>query len=144
MKNHRFLQTLAILVLLVTAVSCTAIREGEGYYEFDERSRGNTYYGQSSRSYGNDVIVVERDPFTGRYYQVSPYGYGTTYPYNNNRYYGNGYYNRGTNNRANGRSYRGGYNTQPNTGNQQTGEQRQQKKEELNRAKSQIFGPKKN
>ena len=99
MKRFHFLQTALIAVLMVVAASCTSIREAsEGDYENAPARRqvfADPYYGN------RNVIVLERDPFTGQYYQVSPfgsfsdsyYGFGYGYPYNS-RYYnrGGGYY----------------------------------------------------
>lgn len=84
MKRFNFLSVAVIAVLMVFAVGCTTLQEGAGgYYEDAPPSR--TY---RQAPYGtNQVIVVERDPYTGRYYQVSPYGhYGS--PYDN---FGYGY-----------------------------------------------------
>ncbi|MBA2746416.1 MAG: hypothetical protein H0U44_09350 [Flavisolibacter sp.] len=78
MKSLNFLPVVIAGLLMVTAVSCTTSRE---VYEEDD------YYRASSQAphrilvddpyYG--TIVMERDPFTGRYYQIgtlgmSPYG----------------------------------------------------------------------
>ena len=93
MKNHRFLQMVVILILMVAAVSCTAIREGSGYGDDQYEGRSSRYYGNRD-IYGNNVIIVERDPYTGRYYEVSPYSsYGSRmYPYRNYNYgYGRNY-----------------------------------------------------
>ena len=81
---------------MVTAVSCTPVREiDDGYY--DGRAEG------PSRIYVDDPyrgkVVLERDPYSGRYYEVGPYssyyspysyGYGNRY----NNYRGRNYTNR--------------------------------------------------
>lgn len=81
MKRFNFLPVAIALLLMVTAVSCTTMAGSQ-----------DDYYGGPNRSYGNRVyvedpyrgtVVLERDPRTGRYYEVDPYY--------NNGYYG-GYY----------------------------------------------------
>jgi len=83
MKRFNFLLVAIALVLTVTAVSCTTMAGTQ-----------DDYYGQDARVYSNRVyvddpyrgtIVLERDPRTGRYYEVSNYD-----PYANG-YYGNRY-----------------------------------------------------
>src|SRR3954469_8426138 len=112
MKRSNFLLVAIALVLTITAVSCTTLTGTQDDY----------YNGQEARVYGNRVyvddpyrgtVVLERDPYTGRYYEVNPYGsYGNRNyrVYNSNGgYYGrnNGYRN---NNRYNGN--RGSYQNQ--------------------------------
>ena len=86
MKSRNLLSMVIAAVLLVTAVSCTSTREiyedETGYRARPERILvDDPYYG---------TVVMERDPFTGRYYQVgtygSPYGYDR---YRDSRYYRN-------------------------------------------------------
>jgi len=85
------------LVLMVTAVSCTTMRGTEDEYYETQRVQGSP-----NRIYVDDpyrgTVVLERDPYSGRYYEVnsygSSYGYGSRYDrrYNSsrsNRYYGN-------------------------------------------------------
>jgi hypothetical protein len=134
----------------VVAVGCTVPYEtaGGGYYE--ERVDRGGYYGSSP--YGSNVIVVERDPYTGRYYEVSPYGsYG--YPvggrgvYNtprgNSRYYNNRD-TRYNNSVRDGGSYRNNNNQQYR---QQQTEQRQQQRQadvrQMESTKESILGKKK-
>ena len=134
MKRFPFLQTALIVTLMIVAVSCSMPRSASGgYYEEQEPVRRNVYYGNSN--YGSNVIVVERDPFTGRYYQVSPYstpyGYYSS-PFDRNydsRYYNNrnSYYNRGNN------VQRG-----------QTEEQRRESLRNMEEAKESILGKKLN
>lgn len=117
-------------ILMVTAVSCTAIREG-GYYE-EMDSRGSAYYGQPGL-YGRDVIVVERDPFTGRYYPVSPYGYYST-PHG---YYGTPYYSHRNYNQSNRSHYRNSPVQGPSP------QQREQTRVQMDASKSKILGERK-
>ena len=100
MKRFSFSLVAVMVTLMVLAASCSMpMGATGGYYEEDAPVRGNVYY---SQPYGSNVIVVERDPYTGRYYEVSPYGrsygnvYGNSYPYRNNRrvYNNGGAYNR--------------------------------------------------
>ena len=81
MKRFSFLQVAIALILMVTAVSCTTMQgiEDDEYYSTQSRRVA------ADRVYVNDpyrgTVVLERDPYTGRYYEVSsPY---STY---NNRY----------------------------------------------------------
>ncbi|MGV3658167.1 MAG: hypothetical protein ACO1NX_09435 [Chitinophagaceae bacterium] len=146
MKRFPFLSTALIAVLAVVAVGCTVPYEtaGGGYYE-DRVDRGG-YYGSP---YGSNVIVVERDPYTGRYYQVSPYGsYG--YPAGGNRYYDSRYnnnrnVNRGTrynNNVRNGGTYRNN-DAQRQQQAQQREQQRQADVRKMESTKESILGKKK-
>lgn len=128
MKRFPFLQVAFMVALMVTIVSCTLPREASGgYYEDDGPARRNAYYGNPY--YGNDVIIVERDPYTGRYYQVSPYGaYSSPYgvyssPYNSRRYRGDNYYSTPRQNR-------------------QSQEQRAEGQRRINEAKESILGKK--
>lgn len=76
MKQYNLLSMVAIAVLMVFGIGCTTLSESTGYEEVPRRG----VYRQAP--YGNNnIIVVERDPFTGRYYDVSPYGgyYGAPY-----------------------------------------------------------------
>lgn len=128
---------------MVVAVSCTPIRETSG--------GGDEYYSTAprpaapSRIYVDDpyagTVVLERDPYTGRYYQVSPnayrsspYGrYNNGYdPYYNDRYYRNdGYY-------RNNRTYRNNTNSQAN---QQQQEARQQQEKRRQEARESVRKP---
>lgn len=93
MKRFNFLPVVIALVLLVTAVSCTTMAGTEDGY-------GRQVYG--NRVYVEDpnrgTVVLERDPWTGRYYEVGPYSTYGTYgsPYYGSRVYGSrGYSGRG-------------------------------------------------
>jgi hypothetical protein len=117
MKRFNFLLAAIALVLTITAVSCTTMAGSQ-----------DDYYGQNARVYGDRVyvddpyrgtIVLQRDPRTGRYYEVSGYSpyyntYGNDYYGRRYRTYGNsypsyrrnsgGYSNNNTNNKYNNRS----------------------------------------
>lgn len=105
MKRFSFLQLVVLAALMVTVVSCGVPMGTTGDYYEDAPTRRNVYYGDPYYG-GVNTIIVERDPYTGRYYQVSPGYYGSgiysapAYPrggrvYNhgghskNNRYYNN-------------------------------------------------------
>ena len=85
MKRFNLLSAVIAVVLMVTAVSCTTMRETEDDYYYDRAPRA------SNRVYVDDpyrgTVVLERDPYTGRYYEVGSYGgYSSTYGYRNDRY----------------------------------------------------------
>jgi len=143
MKRFNFLLVAIALVLTVTAVSCTTMAGTQ-----DE------YYGQDSRVYSNRVyvddpyrgtVVLERDPRTGRYYEVGSYD-----PYNSgyygNRYsrgyrtYGNSYpsYRRnGSSYSSNNSSYSNRNNSNSNQSNDRSSEQYKKNRDE---ARSKILG----
>lgn len=83
MKRFNFLPVVIAMLLLVTAVGCTTMAGTEDGY-------GRQVYG--NRVYVEDpyrgTIVLERDPWTGRYYEAGPYNSYQTYPYYGNRVYG--------------------------------------------------------
>jgi len=122
MKNYNFLSRSIIGFLIVAAIGCTTLGEATG--EYDEYDQGRTsrrvYVDQSY--IGSDQIILQRDPFTGRYYQVSPYGY---YPGRSN-FYGRNYSNRNYNYRDNR--------------NQQSQEQRAESQKKINQARDIIRG----
>ena len=104
MKRFNFLLVAIAIVLTITAVGCTTMAG----------TRDDYYNGQEARIYGNRVyvddpyrgtIVLERDPRTGKYYEVNSYNpYYDSY-YSGRRYgsrvYGSPYYGR-----SNSGSYR--------------------------------------
>lgn len=83
MRLFNFSLVAIAVVLMITAVSCTTMAGTQ-----------DDYYGnRNTRAYGDRVyvedpyrgtVVLEKDPRTGRYYEVSPYSNG----YYGNRYYG--------------------------------------------------------
>jgi len=88
MKRINFVSVAFIAVLMVLAISCTPLQQSQGGYE--EAPRSSRVY--RTAPYGSQqVIVVERDPFTGQYYQVGPNAYYGGSPFNTNPYYSNGY-----------------------------------------------------
>jgi hypothetical protein len=91
MKSRNLLSMVIAALLLVTAVSCTSTRD---IYQEDEGYRTTRYTPErilvDDPYYG--TVVMERDPYTGRYYQVGSYGssYGYGYDrYRDSRYYRN-------------------------------------------------------
>ncbi|MER3472120.1 MAG: hypothetical protein C4330_12575 [Chitinophagaceae bacterium] len=131
MKNTNFLLVAMIAVLSVITISCTPAQQ---IADYDQRPVYN------SNPYGSNVIVVERDPYTGRYYQVNPNGVYLNDPYyNTNRYYDP--YSRGYDSRYyNHRNYDRGRvygNTNTNTNTNVNSQPTQDEKE---RAKDKVFG----
>lgn len=84
MKRFNFLLAAIALVLTFTVVGCTTMGgpRDDYYGQEDARVYGNRIYVEDPY---RGTIVLERDPRTGRYYEVSPYGYY------GNRYYGSRY-----------------------------------------------------
>ena len=95
MKRFNFVHVLSMLVLVVIFASCGFTQPGYGEDYSDRPVRSRQIY--SDPYYGNATTIV-RDPYTGRYYEVTPVGpygydtysapYGSTY--GNSRYYGRG------------------------------------------------------
>lgn len=126
MKSSNFLSMALIVVLMVVAVGCTTMQGAMDEYEERPGSRRvilNDPY------YSNTTYLV-RDPYTGMYYEVRPYGYSpySTYPgYYDSRYYGN----------RNNRYYR---NSQPIR--RQSPQQQQKTQEEIKKSRETILGKK--
>lgn len=102
MNYFKLLPMSVIIILMVVMVGCTTLAETTGDYG-DAPARRRVYY--ENPYYGN-TIILERDPYTGQLYQISPNGYGyspfDTYGYNNYPYnYNRGNYNRGNYSRGN-------------------------------------------
>lgn len=148
MKRFPFLSAALIAVLMVVAVGCTVPYDTAGGDYYEDRIGHGGYYGSH---YGSNVIVVERDPFTGRYYEVAPYGtYGYPAggrgvyinPRGNSRYYNN----RDTRNQNTVRDG-GSYRNNDNQYRQQPTEQRQQQRQadvrQMESTKESILGKKK-
>ena len=111
MKNFNYLSIILIALFSFVAVSCTTTQgfsdENEPYK--NARQVGNRLY-VDDPYYG--TIILERDPFTGRYYDVT-YGsrsFNSPYynnlrdyrydRYNSNRSYNSRYYDRNYNQRG--------------------------------------------
>ena len=143
MKRFNFLLVAIALVLTVTAVSCSTMAGTQ-----------DDYYGQETHVYGNRVyvddpyrgtIVLERDPRTGRYYEVGNYDtysngyYGNRYS-RGNRNYGNSYpsYRRNSSgyNNNNG-SYNNRNSSNSNQNNDRSSEEYRKNRDE---ARSKILG----
>jgi hypothetical protein len=103
MKKFNFVHVLTMFVLVVVLASCGFTQPGYGDEQYPDRTvRSRSIY--TDPYYGTTQVV--RDPYTGRYYEVtpvSPYGYDTySSPYGtygNNRSYG----------RSSGRGYSNNY-----------------------------------
>jgi hypothetical protein len=145
MKHLSFIRVAALLALVVTVASCgMPLYSTDGYYE-EAPSRRDVYRG--SVYGGSAPIVYERDPYTGRYYEVNPYSvYSRPGRYydrrSNSRYYNNDRYNN--NNRYNNSYGNNTYRNYPQQvqpqNNQQTPEQARKERED---AREKILGSKK-
>ena len=130
MKKISFLQIAVVLALAITFVSCGLTQPGYGDEQYPDRQvRSRQIY---SDPYYNSGTTIVRDPYTGRYYEVtpvSPYGYDaySSYgSYGNNPYYGR-------------RTSRGYSNSSPRRSQTTTETQQQNTNSEtINRAKSII------
>lgn len=136
MKRFNFLSVAIVVVLMITAVSCTTMAGSQDDY----------YNGQEARTYGNRIyvddpyrgtVVLERDPRTGRYYEVNPYynGYYGSRAYGSRAYdpYGSPYYGR----RSTGGYSRNNNNSNNNQNNQRPTENDRKTREE---ARKTILG----
>ncbi|MDB5196005.1 MAG: hypothetical protein JWP88_375 [Flaviaesturariibacter sp.] len=148
MKNINFLSMAAIAMLMVVAVGCTTMQgaQDDGYYDTRvAQTAPSRIYVEDPNRYGR-TIVMERDPFTGRYYEVNPYGsvYNqgySTYPYDPR------YDNRVSNNRRyDSRRSNSGYSNRGQVYQQQsqqpTEEQRRESEQKRQDAKNAILGKK--
>lgn len=143
MKHLSFIRVAVLLALVVTVASCgMPLYSTDGYYE-EAPLRRDVYHGSV---YGRSApIVYERDPYTGRYYEVNPYSRPGRYYdrrsnsryYDNNRYQNNNRYNNGYGNN----SYRNYPQQAQPQNNQQTPEQVKREREE---AREKILGNKRN
>ena len=92
MKRFNLLSVVMVLVLAVTAFACSPLTEADRdrYYERSAATPTRIYVDDPYRG----TVVLEKDPYTGRYYEISSYGrYDNRYgrsaydPYYNNRNY---------------------------------------------------------
>ena len=138
MKRFNFVHVLSMLVLVVILASCGFTQPGYGDEGYSDRPvRGRQVY--ADPYYGNTTIV--RDPYTGRYYEVTPVSpngydtYGSRYgTYEDNRYYGRGNNRGGYSNNVPRRSQSS---TQPQQQHRGTSETRSSS-ETINKAKDII------
>ena len=130
MKNFSLLSAVIAVMLTVTAVSCTTAQGGyddEYYNTYDRRTPNRVYV--DDPYYG--TVILERDPYSGRYYQVSPYGYS----YRNNTRY-NKVYSRNRNNYY----YRNNQNTNTRNNQGQTEQQKKDWEKQRNEARKKVLG----
>ena len=88
MKQLKFLSVAILGVLVVAAVGCAPVQEATDEYYGRQPVRRDVYL--VNPVYGNETIVLQRDPYTGRYYEVSTYGSRTSSiydPYYDSRRY---------------------------------------------------------
>ena len=133
MKQFNLLPVAVALVLMVTAVSCTTVREtnDDEYYERTSSTPNRIYVDDPYRG----TVVLERDPVTGRYYEVNSYGnnYG-----NRNRIYNESYGGRRDNVYSRDRRiYRS---PQQNTPQQPTQEQIKEREKVKEEARKKVLG----
>ena len=138
MKRFNFLSVVIAGILMVAAVGCTTMTETQDdYYSEGPRTSANRIYVDDPY---RGTVVLERDPWTGRYYEVSSYG-----RFNNRAYRGNVYSNRNYGNRSYGRGYsngnygRGGRGTTV-TPQQPTEQQKQQNEQNKSDARKKVLG----
>lgn len=84
MKSVKFLLAMFATVLILASCATTQSVSDEDFDDATTRRIGNRVYVEDPY-YG--TVVLERDPVTGRYYDVT-YGYrgnAYSYPYNNSR-----------------------------------------------------------
>ena len=143
MKRFNFLSVVIAGLLLVAGVGCTTLTETQDDY-YSERPRTS-----ANRIYVDDpyrgTVVLERDPWTGRYYEVGSYGTFNNRTYRNNGYgnrnygrggYDNGYYGRGYGNGSTGRGGRGTTVTPQ----QPTEDQKKQNEQNKSDARRKVLG----
>jgi hypothetical protein len=133
MKRFNFLLAAIALVLTVAAVGCTTMAGTQDDYYDGQQVYGNRVYVDDPY---RGTIVLERDPWTGRYYQVG--GYSPYYSY------GNRYYSRGNRNNSYGNTYRrnnsGSYNRNSSNNNQNNNRLSDEYKKEKSDARNKILG----
>jgi hypothetical protein len=141
MKRFNFLLVAIALVLTVTAVSCTTMAGSQDEYYGQDRVYSNRVYVDDPY---RGTVVLERDPRTGRYYEVSNYDpyyngyYGNRYS-RGYRTSGNGYpsYRRNGVGYNNNSSYNNGNNSNNNQNNDRSSEQYKRNRDE---ARSKVLG----
>jgi hypothetical protein len=140
MKRFPFLPVVIAGLLMVAAVGCTTMRElpEDDEYAYQDRTApgrilvNDPYYG---------TIVLERDPFTGRYYQVDRYNsYGYSSRYNTYDRYNS--YDRNYRDRYGNNTYYGNnrYRQAPAQAPQQTEEQKKEYERQKQEARRRILG----
>jgi hypothetical protein len=136
MKRFSILSAVIAVILMVAAVSCTPIREtGDDYYYDRAQAPSRIYVDDPYRG----TVVLERDPYSGRYYEVGPYSsYYSPYAYRSNPYYG--YHGRSYANRN--RIYNRNTTTYPSTSPQQKEEQRRDWEQKREEARDKVLGGK--
>ena len=122
MKRFKFLSVVIALILVISAVGCATTGNPNEYPDRDRVYVEDPYRG---------TVVLERDPVTGRYYEVDSYGGG--YYRNGNIYRGNRYYGRTR--VYNDRNYHN-----QNTQQQPSQEQRRQYEQNRNDARGRVLG----
>ena len=136
MKRFNFLLVAVALVLTTTAVSCTTMAGTEdGYYDQGARVYPNRVYVEDPY---RGTVVLQQDPRTGRYYEVTPYydnyyGGGSGLYSRGYRTYGNSYPSR----RVSSGYYNGSNTTNNNQNNRRSSEEYRKDKDD---ARNKVLG----
>jgi hypothetical protein len=142
MKITGFLSMVVLSVLMVGAVSCTTMQpaSNDDYATSSRQEQPARIYVQDPYNFGR-TIIMDRDPMTGRYYQVYP---TPVYDSRYDRYYSNGYDSRYDDRRYNDRYYsnREQYPTRRQSQPAPTAEERKQAEQKRQDAASVLFGKK--
>ncbi len=98
MKRFHLIPAFVAIILMFTAVSCTTMTGTQDEY-YERSATPNRLYVEDPY---RGTIVYERDPYSGRYYEVNSFGSNNNRIYRNNDTYGRTYDNRSRNyNRGN-------------------------------------------
>jgi hypothetical protein len=137
MKRFNLLSVVIAVILMVGAVSCTTLQgTDDGYYDRYPQASNRIYVDDPYRG----TVVLERDPYSGRYYETGTIGsYYPGYTYRGQTYgsgYGRTYRNRNYNNNKNYNR-----NNTYNNGNQgQTEQQRKEWQQQKKEARKKVLG----
>lgn len=135
MKRFNFLLAAIALVLTITAVSCTTMAGTQDDYYNGQRVYGDRIYVDDPY---RGTVVLQRDPRTGRYYEVSGYSpyYDGSY---SNRYYGGRGYRTYENSYPSYRRNNGGYSNNTNN-NQYNSRSSEEYKKDKDDARNRVLG----
>ncbi|MGZ5287043.1 MAG: hypothetical protein ACXWB9_07660 [Flavisolibacter sp.] len=128
MKRFNLLSMAIAAILMVVAVGCTTLSESQDDRYARTQGTDRIYVDDPYRG----LVILERDPYSGRYYEINSRSI-----YNNGYYRGGRYadpYGRRYNN--NNRNYRGGTVTQP----RPTEQQREETQKNRNEARNKVLG----
>ena len=129
MKPFNFLSMVVASFLMLAAVGCTTMRTAEDS-RYERAGQDRIYVNDPYRG----TIVLERDPYTGRYYEVNSIGYSSPY----SRYGYDDYYRR--NDRYYRRYNHGSYNSGNQNPPQPTDQQIRDREKNKAEARKKILG----